>query len=103
MLDPEMLPMVIKSLGTGLSVLGAILLAVRVKKFISALSLAAQCHELTIQSMLSGGDIYNLHGSDQHIERAKKSGNWLIAFGFGLMAIGGVLNIIAIWLEIHLA
>ncbi len=98
MLDSQIPSMVLKSVGTGLGVLGAILLAIRVKNFITALSLAAQCHELTLQSILSGGDIYNLHGSDMHIERAQKSGNWLIAFGFGLIATGGVLNIIAIWL-----
>lgn len=95
--DAETITLFIKSAGSGCSVVGSILLAVRVKNFLSALSLIAQCHELTIQSMLSGGDIYNLHGSDNNIEKAKKSGNWLIVVGFSLIALGGILNIIALW------
>jgi hypothetical protein len=98
MLDPNTITLIIKSTGSASTVLGSILLAVRVKNFISALSLAAECHELAIQSMLSNGPIYNAHGSNQHISRAKRSGNWLIVGGFGLIALGGVLNIIAIWL-----
>jgi hypothetical protein len=94
--------LLVKSLGLGLNVIGAILLAWRVKRLISALSTIAFVHNANINSIAetinNNSTVPLFTGSNEHLKRAKKFGNYLLVIGFLAMAFGGILQILALWI-----
>ena len=89
----------IKITGTLISILGSIILAYRVTGILKALALVAGAHEVNIQQLMPGqtGNIYNLQGSTQHVEKASKKG--LLLFGFFCYIISGILQLTALFMQ----
>jgi hypothetical protein len=86
----------IKIIGAVCSVVGSGILAFRVTGILSALSIAANAHEINIQQLMPDhkGNIINLGNSTAHVERAQKKG--LLIIGFVLIISSGVLQLIAL-------
>ncbi len=89
----------IKIISSLFSIFGSAILAYRVTGILSALSLVANAHELSIQQLMPNntGSIYNLRNSMAHAERARKTG--LLLTGFVFIIVAGVLQFIALLLE----
>ncbi|QIB34606.1 hypothetical protein [Ancylobacter pratisalsi] len=88
MIDPN----VIKALAAICSVIGSILLAIRVKGLLEALTFVAKMHESNIHELSSGNfTIVIARGSTQHIENARRAG--LLMTGFVFLILSGLLNL----------
>lgn len=91
-------PITLKVLGIGLSLLGTIILAIRVTRIISALSMAVQAHDLNFQIRVerASGNRFappiQITGSSSHVENAEKSGITMLVLGFVLQISGGLCN-----------
>jgi hypothetical protein len=92
-----------KLIGLFLSIIGTLILAIRVTKILRAVSFAAKMHDYNFQiqaERASGNlDIPNIqtYGSAHHIDLAEKTGTKLLVLGFALQIIGGALQLLGIW------
>lgn len=86
----------IKIIAAILSIAGSGILAFRVTGILSALSLVASAHEISIQQLMPNhqGNIVNLENSTAHVKKAQKKG--LLITGFILIILSGVLQLIAL-------
>lgn len=92
--DPDNL----KILAAISSIIGSIILAVRVRNILSALSFVAKMHESNINEIASRHqDIVIATGATNHVERAQ--GMALLIIGFLFLGLSGVLNLIALLLQ----
>lgn len=84
----------LKIAGIALSLAGTVILAIRVTKILSALSMAVKAHDLnlSIEAARADGrnDIPNIHihGSLKNIEDTESAGLKLLILGFTLQIIG---------------
>ncbi len=86
----------LKIAATTFSLLGSIILAIRVAGILKALALVAQAHEANIAQILSGSrDIVHFANSTKHVENANKL--WLLSAGFGCLIISGVLQLVSLF------
>lgn len=91
-----------KIAGVVLSLAGTIVLAVRVTKLLSCISMAVKAHDLNFQikaARASGRrDIpgVQIHGASAHINIAEKLGLKLLVVGFLLQIAGGACTIASI-------
>jgi hypothetical protein len=94
--------LIVKSIGLGFNVIGAVLLAWRVYRILKALSTIAKVHEINIgliaETLNTNSQIPIFDNSTEHLKRAKKFGNYLLVIGFASIALGGILQIIALWI-----
>ncbi len=94
----------LKIVGSSLSAVGALVLALRVKNILDSLVLAQSANEINTQVIL---DALNrrkqiapvLLGTNDQVEKEQKKGTKLLVFGFLLIAIGNSLVGISIYLE----
>lgn len=92
----------LKVLGVALSLAGTIILAVRVTKLLSVLSVAVKMHDLNFQvaaERASGNrSIPNIqiHGIHGHIDVAEKLGQKLLILGFALQIAGGACTAVSL-------
>lgn len=86
----------LKVAATILSLLGSIILAIRVAGILKALALVAAAHEANINQILSSSrDIIHFANSTKHVENANKM--WLLGAGFGCLIISGVLQLVSLF------
>lgn len=80
------------------SIVGSILLSVRIKRILDALRIVAAAHEANIQQLMSptSNTIYHFGNSTQHVERAKGTG--LMVVGFLLIGLAGLFALLALLL-----
>jgi hypothetical protein len=91
----------LKIAGVVLSLLGTIILAVRVTKILNVLSLAVKTHDLNFRieaERANGTPIPNIHmyGNDTHIDKVENLGTKLLVLGFALQIAGGVCNVLSL-------
>lgn len=97
-------PTVLKIIGTALGLLGSAILAARITKILSELSMAVQMHDLNFQVQAARAegrrDIPNIQmvGSGANVEAADKAGVKLLVLGFLLQIAGGICNVMALLL-----
>ena len=95
-------PKFLKILGIGLGLAGTIILAVRVTKILSALTMTVKTHDLNFQIRAeragSNSMVPNIQmfGSSAHVEAAEKIGFKLLILGFILQIAGGLCNAAAL-------
>jgi hypothetical protein len=88
----------LKMIGAGMSLIGTIILAVRVTKLLSTISLAVKSHDLnfSIQAERANGNsnLPNIlmYGNSKHIEDAENLGVKLLVLGFSLQIFGGIFT-----------
>jgi hypothetical protein len=76
-----------------LNFIGVLILTFSTGNFFKWIGLALNAHEMSIQSILSKGPIYNVAGTTKHLDDTlKASGKWMI-IGFILVIIGFGLQI----------
>ena len=98
-------PSTLKILGIALGLVGTGILAVRVTKILSALSMAVRMHDLNFQVQAARAegrrDVPHVQmvGSDAHVDAAEKAGTKLLVLGFFLQISGGICNGIALLLQ----
>jgi len=98
-------PTFLEILGISLGLAGTIILAIRVTKILSALSMAVQMHDLNFQvrAERAGGNLLvpniQMVGSSTHVEAAEKTGVKLLIIGFLLQIAGGLCNAAALLLS----
>ena len=89
-------PEAFKVAATITSLLGSIILAIRVAGILKALALVAKAHEANIAQILSGSrDIVYFQNSTKHVENANKL--WLLCVGFGCLIISGFLQLVSLF------
>ena len=90
----------IKIAAVACSLMGTLLLAVRVKRILTALSLVARVHEKNFEqgAHTSAAQVV-FTGSTKHLKRAEASGVTLLVVGFVLLVLAAALNGYAIYLE----
>lgn len=82
----------LKMIAAVLSLVGASLLAWRVKGILEALSLVAKAHEYNIQQLMRpSGDIVHVANSTAHVEKSKQYG--MLVLGFTCMIASAVLQL----------
>lgn len=82
------------------SLVGTLLLAIRVKRILTALSLVARVHEKNFDQRASAGaDQVVFTGSTEHLKRAESRGFTLLVLGFALLIFSAVLNGYALYLD----
>lgn len=88
---------ILKGIAAVSSVAGSVVLAIRVKGLLEALTFVAGMHEHNIQELASSNrDIVLARNAPQQIESAKRTG--LLMVGFGLLILSGALNLWASFL-----
>lgn len=91
-----------KVLGIALSLGGTIILAARVTKILSALSMAVQMHDLNFQVRAERAQgnrmVPNIQmiGTSAHVTTAEETGVKLLVVGFALQIAGGLCNAAAL-------
>lgn len=92
----------LKVLGVMLSLAGTIILAVRVTKLLSVLSMTVKMHDLNFQvrAARASGDHsvpnIQMHGAYEHIDVAEKLGLKLLILGFALQIAGGACTALSL-------
>jgi hypothetical protein len=92
----------LKLLGVVLSLAGTIILAVRVTKLLSVLSMAVKMHDLNLQiraARASGNlSVPNIqgHGASTYIDVAEKLGLKLLILGFAFQIAGGACTAVSL-------
>ncbi|KQY51385.1 hypothetical protein ASD46_21720 [Rhizobium sp. Root491] len=84
----------LRAIGAVLSALGSVLLAIRVRNIIKALSEVLKIHDENFKNM-HGNTIVIAVNSSKWVDKAQ--GSWLLIIGFGLLAIGATLQAIGVW------
>jgi|SRR5208282_2360557 len=79
----------IKAASVVCSLAGTLLLAVRVKRILSALSLVARVHDKNFEHAASGAVFTR---ATEHVKRAEKEGVSLLVVGFALLILAACLN-----------
>jgi hypothetical protein len=87
--------------GVILSLMGTIILAIRVTKMLNILSLAAKVCDINFRieaERAKGTPVPNIrmYGNTAHIEKMEKLGTTLLIFGFFLQIAGGVCNVLSL-------
>jgi hypothetical protein len=88
----------IKIAAVACSLVGTLLLAVRVKRILTALSLVARVHEKNFEQAANTNQIV-FTGSTKHLKRAEEAGLTLLVIGFILLVLAAVLNGYALYLD----
>lgn len=92
----------IQIIGIVFSLLGTLILAIRITKILNSISMAVKFHDLNfqIQAERAGGNwsIPNMrhYGSGKHIIEAEKFGTKLLILGFLFQIIGGICQAIVL-------
>lgn len=81
-------------LGLSAGIIGTIILAISLGRFLKALRLAVTAHEIFIESSLRGGNIVQITGTDLHIARGSKNAASLTVTGLVLVVIGFTLQLL---------
>ena len=94
-MTPKMLPSLLMAAGS-------LILAWRVKSLIDVLMMAQRGAETNFKSLtefLAGrqDELPTLIGFDQHVDRSKKLGVWLLVLGFLMIGASGLLNAFLLW------
>lgn len=95
----------LKILGVLLGLAGTAILAIRVTKILSALSMAVEAHDLNFQirAELAKGNRFTppiqVVGSSTHVETAERVGVALLVIGFLFQIAGGACTAVALFLE----
>jgi hypothetical protein len=93
-------PITLRAFGIGMTALGALILAFRVKNLLDALITVAKFHEENIKQLTgSGRGVVQFVNSTKHVEKAQKLGTKLLFFGFFCIVIGSVLNAVSLFLH----
>lgn len=86
-------------LALSLNFIGAFILAVSTGSFFKWISLCLNAHEISIQTMLSPGDVINPSGTTIHLDHTLKSekkwmilGVVLIIAGFGIQLYAAIVK-----------
>ena len=91
----------LKTIGIALSLLGTLILAIRVTRLIEQLCLAVKSHDLNFEieaARARGENIPNIrmYGNASHIDNEQKLGTKLLVVGFSLQILGGICNALAL-------
>ncbi len=88
-------------LGLGFSLIGSVLLAVRLNSLLTELSITAQAHDVSIQQLADPhSDVAIFTGLERHIERGEVSARHRTIVGIVMVGVGGVLQAMAILLTV---
>lgn len=83
---------VLKGIAAASSVIGSVLLAVRVKGMLDALAFVAEMHESNIKQLANPNqNIVLAVNATKHVANAKRTG--LLMLGFGFLILSGLLNL----------
>lgn len=91
-----------KIAGVILSLIGTIILAIRVTKILSILSLTVKMMDLNLQISIerAKGNLaippIIMYGNATHIDNTEKTGTKLLITGFLLQILGGIFNILSL-------
>jgi hypothetical protein len=96
----------LRIVGIGINVLGAVILALRVKELLDVMIQTQESHELNFRILVDklNGDKQvapMIFGMTEHVARAQKRGIWLLVFGFTLLAVGNGLVAMSWYVEAH--
>lgn len=98
-------PPYLKIIGVVLSLVGTVILAIRVTQILSALSFAVRTHDLNFQirgELARGNHLappVQIVGADTHVDAAERLGVKLLVLGFLFQVVGGACTAYALWLE----
>ena len=93
----------LKIIGVAFNALGALILAIRVKKILDAVAAVLHCHEANIQQLMreitgtNRDHIVNFANSPAQVEKAQKIGVKLLVLAFVMLFVGNALTGISVW------
>lgn len=95
----------LKIAGVAFNAVGSLILAVRVKMILNAVSSVLHCHEANIQQLMKEAtgrnrdDIYNFANSPAQVDKAQKVGVKLFVAAFIMLFVGNLLIGLSVFLE----
>ena len=94
--------LILKVLAPSLMALGSIILAIRVKRILDALVLAASetaaNHSMIVAHIADNAPLSKTSGAEVHIRRCQRIGTGLLVLGFLLIAAGAITSGIVVYM-----
>ena len=98
-------PQILKVVGVAFNAVGALILAIRVKKILDAVAASLHCHEANIQQLMKEitgknlENICNFTNSPAQVDKAQKIGVKLLVIAFTMLFIGNALIGLSVLLD----
>lgn len=86
-------------IGLGLGFLSAVLLSVGISPLLRSLRFVAECHALSIETMMRRGDVIQFTGIEQNLEKAARKANRRLRLGFVMLAASFVCQGASLYLQ----